>query len=177
MVAFSGGKGIQGPQGTGILAGKKHLIDAAMANMLSFDEPKANIGRPMKVTKEEIIGLLTALEIFVDTDQDTVWAKWNEKSTTIVKAAENFIGIEGQVVVAPDRQGPVAVFNFTPSWDGPTVKNLLQELRDGDPSIWLQGNEEAREIAVVPVNIQDGEEVTISIALKKIFHKYGTYRS
>tara|TARA_B100000029_G_C17588434_1_gene961816 strand:- start:592 stop:1770 length:1179 start_codon:yes stop_codon:yes gene_type:complete len=177
MVAFSGGKGIQGPQGTGILAGKKHLIDAAMANMLSFDEPKANIGRPMKVTKEEIIGLLTALEIFVDTDQDTVWAKWNEKSTTIVKAAENFIGIEGQVVVAPDRQGPVAVFNFTSSWDGPTIKNLLQELRDGDPSIWLQGNEKAREIAVVPVNIQDGEEVTISIALRKIFHKYGTYRS
>lgn len=177
MVAFSGGKGILGPQGTGILAGKKHLIDAAMANMLSFDEPKANIGRPMKVTKEEIIGLLTALDIFVDTDHDIVWQKWREKSKSIVKASGDFIGVDSQVIVAPDRQGPVAVFSFDSSWDGPSVNELLNELREGKPSIWLQGNEETNEIAVVPVNIQDGEEELVGKALKEIFQKYGKVRS
>jgi len=61
----------------------------------------------------------------------------------------------------------------------PTYKQneLLNELREGKPSIWLQGNEKTNEIAVVPVNIQDGEEELVGKALKEIFQKYGKVRS
>lgn len=66
MVALSGGKGVRGPQGSGILCGRKDLIEAAAANA----SPAQFLGRAMKVTKEEIIGLLTALEIFVEEDEE-----------------------------------------------------------------------------------------------------------
>ena len=67
MVSFSGGKGVMGPQATGILCGTKELIEAAYMNSAPNSE---GVGRPAKVTKEEIAGIITALEIFVDTDQD-----------------------------------------------------------------------------------------------------------
>ena len=65
MVIYSGGKGIRGPQGTGILCGRADLIEAAYANA----SPHQFIGRGMKVAKEEIIGLVKALEIFVNEDE------------------------------------------------------------------------------------------------------------
>ena len=84
LVSFSGGKGVLGPQSTGILAGRADLIEAAYANSAPNSE---SIGRAAKVCKEEIAGLVTALEIFVDTDFDAVQA-----------------GLEGQV--RPHRGPP-----------------------------------------------------------------------
>ncbi len=82
MVAFSGGKGIRGPQSTGILCGRKDLIEAAVLN----SSPNYRcIGRPMKVCKEEIVGLITALELFVNQDHEAVWASWKDKAEIIVK--------------------------------------------------------------------------------------------
>ena len=66
MVAFSGGKGVRGPQGSGILCGRRDLIQAAAANA----NPNQFLGRPLKVAKEEIVGLLTALEMFVEEDEE-----------------------------------------------------------------------------------------------------------
>ena len=80
MVAFSGGKGIGGPQSTGILAGKKDYIDAAFKNSLNLHSPIACIGRPMKVSKENIIGLVTALELYIDSDEESVYNSWRKKS-------------------------------------------------------------------------------------------------
>ncbi len=71
MVTFSGGKGVCGPQSTGILAGRKDLIDAARMNA----GPHQGVGRPAKVCKEEIVGLLKALEIFVHTDHEAEWRR------------------------------------------------------------------------------------------------------
>ena len=65
MVIFSGGKGVRGPQGTGILCGRADLIDAALANA----SPAQFIGRSAKVAKEEIVGLVTALSMFVEEDE------------------------------------------------------------------------------------------------------------
>ena len=80
LVAFSGGKGIQGPQSTGFLAGKKDLVDAAFMNSLNLHAELAAIGRPMKVSKENIVGLVTALEMFIDTDESKEWSDWLDKS-------------------------------------------------------------------------------------------------
>ena len=80
MVTFSGGKGVRGPQSTGILAGRADLIEAARLNM----SPYAGVGRTSKVAKEEIAGLLVALERFVSMDHEEEWAIWREWSETIV---------------------------------------------------------------------------------------------
>ena len=74
MVVFSGGKGIRGPQGTGILCGRADLIAAAAAQA----NPNQFLARPMKVSKEEVVGLVTALELFVDEDDDTEFAAYRK---------------------------------------------------------------------------------------------------
>ena len=170
MVAFSGGKGIRGPQGTGILAGRRDLIDAAMANMLSFGRPKASIGRPMKVTKEEIVGLVTALEVFVDTDHEAIWTDWRAKSESIVRAVAGTPGVAARVDESPRRQGPVAVITLTDTWRGPEIPEIVEALRGGEPSIWIQGRSELGELAVVPVNIQDGEETIVGARLHELLN-------
>lgn len=168
MVAFSGGKGIRGPQGTGILTGRRDLINAAMANMLSFGRPKASIGRPMKVTKEEIVGLITALEMFADGAHEAEWANWLAKSDTIVRAVAHIPGLVAEVEESPTRQGPVAVIRLAEDWGRPTVPEVVEELRNGEPSIWIQGRPEDRELAVVPVNIQDGEDTVVGRRLREV---------
>ena len=78
MVLFSGGKGVRGPQGTGILCGRKDLIEAAAANA----SPNPFLGRPMKVAKEEIVGLVTALELFVQEDEEAEMARYRGIAAT-----------------------------------------------------------------------------------------------
>ena len=99
MVILSGGKGVRGPQGTGILAGRKDLIEAAAANA----SPNQFIGRGMKVAKEEIVGLVAALRIFVEEDEEAE----TERYTAIVPAgrgrADRGAGSGGFGEARPDR--------------------------------------------------------------------------
>ena len=109
MVAFSGGKGIRGPQSTGILAGRGDLMRAAWENSFFFGKDKAGIGRPMKVAKEEIIGLVRALELFVEADHESEWVDWRAKSTTIADAAGAVDGVRHgctRVQCTKDRRRP-----------------------------------------------------------------------
>ena len=80
MVIYSGGKGVRGPQASGILCGRKDLIEAASANA----NPNQFFGRSMKVAKEEIVGLLTALELFVVEDEDAETRRYEEMSRRVV---------------------------------------------------------------------------------------------
>ncbi|MCH8063850.1 MAG: aminotransferase class V-fold PLP-dependent enzyme, partial [Chloroflexi bacterium] len=82
MVVYSGGKAIRGPQGTGILCGREDLIEAAFANA----SPHQFIGRGMKVAKEEIIGLLQALDIFVNEDEEAEMKRFSEMCQQVVDA-------------------------------------------------------------------------------------------
>ena len=75
-------KAVRGPQGTGILAGRGDLIEAAYANA----SPHQFIGRGMKVAKEEIIGLVEALQLFVDEDEDAENRRYTEMSQQVVDA-------------------------------------------------------------------------------------------
>ncbi len=81
MVSFSGGKGIMGPQSSGVLCGRKDLIEAAYLNAAPNSQ---GIGRPAKVSKENIAGLITALQLFVDRDYVSVLDDWRNKCDEIV---------------------------------------------------------------------------------------------
>src|SRR5207248_7047546 len=87
LVAFSGGKGLRGPQSSGLLLGRKDLIAAARLN----NSPNSDsICRTNKVNKEEIVGMLVALELYLKQDHDAVWKDWEGRCRRISQALESF---------------------------------------------------------------------------------------
>ncbi len=170
LVAFSGGKGIQGPQSTGFLVGQKELVEAAFMNSLNLHSDLAAIGRPMKVSKENIIGLITALQLFIDQDESMEWDTWLDKAKTIKTLLQDIQGIE--VTIEDDkqiRQGPTVVVRFNENYQGPSLEKILFELENGRPNIFVSTQSNINEISIVMVNVQDGEEIIIAERLKQIF--------
>ena len=168
MVAFSGGKGIGGPQGTGLLAGKAKYVEAAFMNSLNLHSAIAGIGRPMKVSKENIVGLVTAIEIFTDSDEATEWKGWQSKAEYVARRLRDIAGLYVEIEDDPsERQGPQPVLYFSDDFDGPSIVDVKQQLESGDPRIFVGGGDRA-EINVVMVNVQDGEEVIIADRLREI---------
>jgi L-seryl-tRNA(Ser) seleniumtransferase len=131
LVCVSGGKFIRGPQSTGILSGKKDLIAAAR---MSAPPRGSNIGRGMKVNKEEIFGLYMALEHFINTDQDKEWKILEDRIALIANEASAVPGVKAELI-------PLPLINRVPtlniSWDESkiSIKNLAANLRNGNPSI------------------------------------------
>ena len=162
LVTFSGGKGVRGPQSTGILAGRADLVEAARLNM----SPHASVGRACKVAKEEIAGLLAALDRFVTMDHEAEWATWRGWSEAIVAAGENLSGVRAVIEDGhPNRQGPAAAFYFDDDWDGPSASEIQDRLAAGNPSIHVGVGNDVGEIYVSPVALEPGEAELVAEAL------------
>lgn len=172
LVCFSGGKGLRGPQSTGILCGRKDLVEAAALNA----SPNIGIGRGMKVSKEEVVGLVAALEAFVARDHNAEWEDWRKKSQVVVDAIKDIPGIavtiekgnrEGNI----EREGPQAVVRFQRSWQGPSVREIKEALLSGSPPIHvghgLLGYAD-EEINIAPQTLQDGEENVVAERLRAV---------
>ena len=163
LVTYSGGKGVRGPQSTGILAGRADLVEAARLNM----SPYASVGRACKVAKEEIAGLLAALDRFVSMDHEAEWATWRRWSETIVEAGRGVAGVRAVIEDRnPNRQGPTAVFYFDPPWDGPAPGTIQGRLAAMDPSIHVGTGRCSDEIYVSPVALEEGEAGVVAEALR-----------
>ncbi len=164
MVIFSGGKGVRGPQGTGILCGRADLVEAAAAN----GSPNRGIGRSMKVAKEEIIGLLTALELFVDEDEEAETREYARLCRKVVDALVEVPGI--RVTVEHDDYDyhiPTAVIRMSRDWVGPSVDEIAAALQDGDPPIYLNRLGGIDEMAVDPFNVAEDEMETVIRRLRE----------
>ena len=159
MVVYSGGKAVRGPQGTGILCGRADLIEAAAANA----SPHQFLGRGMKVAKEEIIGLVTALQIFVNEDEEAETKRYRQMCQAVVDA---LIEVPGLSVTAEHDQYsyliPTALIRFTSDWRGPRRDQVLAAMAKGGPPIFLHSLGNPDELAVEPFNVSDEElEVVI----------------
>ena len=169
MVAFSGGKGIGGPQSSGILAGKAELVEAAVMNSLNLDSSVAGIGRPMKVSKENIVGLVTAIQLFTDSDEAAEWEGWNSKAQFVAERLTGIDGVRVSIEDDPDkRQGPQPVITFADDYEGLSIAEIIEQLENGDPGIFVGGGEARSEISIVMVTVQDGEEIVIADRLNEI---------
>lgn len=149
MVIYSGGKGVRGPQGTGILCGRADLIEAAAANA----SPHQFIGRGMKVAKEEIVGLTTALKLFVDEDEDAENRRFDQMCRQVVDALIEVPGLK--VSVEHDEWNyllPHAEITFTRDWMGPSRDDVLANMAKGDPPVFLHSLGNPDELAVDPFN-------------------------
>src|SRR5207302_6899412 len=96
LVTFSGGKGLMGPQSSGILAGRADLIRAARMN----GNPNHSIGRAAKAAKEDIVGLIVALEIYMQRDHDADTALWRAPAGRILVRLGDFKGGQHRDVAA-----------------------------------------------------------------------------
>ena len=164
MVVFSGGKGVRGPQGTGILCGRKDLIYAAAANA----SPNQALGRPMKVAKEEIVGLVTALELFVQEDEEAEMSSYRRIAQQVVDAMAEVPGLE--ISLEHDEYDyliPTALMRFTKAWRGPTRDQVAGALQIGDPPIYLHQLGNPDELAVDPLNVSQEEVDTVISRLRE----------
>lgn len=163
LVCVSGGKAICGPQSAGILMGKKDLIAAARLN----GPPNGgNIGRGMKVNKEEVLGMYVALEKYINTDHAAEWKMWEDRVAVIVGAATKVSGVNAEVFVPP-------VANHTPAikitWDKTKVKitprELLKNLQDGSPSVEVMTGQDSINITVFM--LKNGEDKLVAKRLQQ----------
>ena len=150
MVVYSGGKGIRGPQGTGILVGRADLIQAAAAQA----NPAQFLGRGMKVAKEEVIGLVASLAAFVEEDEAAEMEAYRAIAQTVVDALVELPGLR----VTLEHDGinyliPQAAIRFTDEWRGPSRDAVVAALEMGNPQIYLQQLGGPQELAVDPLNL------------------------
>jgi L-seryl-tRNA(Ser) seleniumtransferase len=155
LVAFSGGKAIGGPQASGILAGRRDLIAAAALQNLDLDVfvdhfnpppafidkralpglPHHGIGRPCKVGKEEIVGLLTALRLFTS-DKGAREEGWHAISSALSTALKTVPGLD--VATSGDARGsgiPYVTVRLRPRNDGLDTMGLVTRLEASAPSV------------------------------------------
>src|SRR3989454_9761676 len=134
LVTFSGGKGLRGPQCTGLLIGRKDLIDAARKN----NSPNSNtIGRGMKVAKEEIIGLVAAVDWFLSQDDAAMEAEYRKRAERIAGQLKSIPTVQTQVFI------PAVAANHVPhlliTYDQNRIKitgaEVMKKMREGKPRI------------------------------------------
>ena len=154
MVVYSGGKGVRGPQGSGILVGRADLIEAAAAQA----NPAQFLGRGMKVAKEEVIGLVASLAAFVEEDEAAEMAAYRSMAQKAVDALVELPGLR----VTLEHDGinyliPHAVIRFTDDWRGPPRNAIAAAMEQGNPQIHLHQLGGPQELAVDPLNLTEEE--------------------
>lgn len=166
LVCFSGGKGIRGPQSAGLLLGRKDLIKAALRNAPPHGD---TVGRGMKVNKEEILGMLVAVELFLKRDHQAQWKEWEDQVNMIRNAAVSVPGVKGEIHV-PEIANHVPALKI--SWNDKvkaTPGEIRDALRNGHPSIEVMGGRETLDITtwmMVP-----GEERIVAKRIKELLEQ------
>jgi L-seryl-tRNA(Ser) seleniumtransferase len=175
MVAYSGGKCLRGPQCAGLLLGPKNLLQAAFLN----SAPHHSFGRSMKVGKEEIMGMLAAVEAWVKRDHKAEWEQWESWLEHIAARVRRIEGVETEVLY------PESLSNHAPrlriSWDGTKLgiwgQAVEKLLLDGDPRIVLAGStgtarDPARSsVTIMPYMMSPGEEEIVAERLHAVLSK------
>ena len=163
FVVVSGGKAIRGPQSAGLLMGKKDIIAAARLHM----PPRGfNIGRGMKVNKEEILGMYVALETFLKLDQAKVWKEWEDGIALIEATAKKVNTVTTEINVNPwGNHTPRLSIKWDPNVIKLTGKELQERLRNGSPSIEVGGGETG--IAVTVFMLKPGQPKIVAERIKE----------
>jgi uncharacterized pyridoxal phosphate-dependent enzyme len=185
LYTFSGGKGLSGPQCSGLLLGRKDLIEAALMNC---NPREGAVCRPMKVGKEEIIGCLTALETWLNLDEKKLYAEWNARIARIRKLVDTVPDVKTDVYIPDDgnRYPTLRVSWDTQAWGfsvadcvselcssnpvievlGPDNPSLVTAVREGNPN--HKERKEPDRIELVSMTIKPGEEILVGQRLRAV---------
>ena len=164
LVAFSGGKGIRGPQSAGLLLGRKDLIEAAVMN----NSPNSNsLCRSNKVNKEEIVGMVAALELYLNRDHKADWNEWERRCGQIAKEVKKVNTVKTEMFV-PELANMVP--HLRVMWDhaklGVTPEQVHERMSVGEPNIELRPGAE-KDITVGVWMMQDGDDKIVARRLRE----------
>src|SRR6266567_3039787 len=163
LIAFSGGKAIRGPQCAGILLGRKDLVANALLNNSPHED---TLGRSQKVGKEEIVGMVKALESYLSEDHAALSKEWQRRLDAISAEITRVPGVSTSFFT-PDVANHVPHMKI--SWDQKvvlTVKDAVSALRNGKPCIVLDSSETA--LSMNSFMLQPGEEKMIAAQLAQL---------
>src|SRR5581483_9618175 len=186
LYAFSGGKGLSGPQCSGLLLGRKDLIDAALANTSPWE---GAVCRAMKVGKEEIMGCLAAVEAWTKMDLNKLNQQWDERVRRIAKLVDSVPGVTTEIKIP---EGGNRYPTLSVSWDEDawrfTVADCDRKLREGEPRIEvltasnpslvpavIEGDSGDKktprrrdQIRIISMTLQPGEDLIVGKRLREI---------
>jgi L-seryl-tRNA(Ser) seleniumtransferase len=137
LVTFSGGKGIRGPQNAGLLLGRKVLTDLAHEN----NNPGDGIGRGMKVAKEQIVGMVAAVDWVLSHTEESMQGDYQKRADLVADAVKGIPSVRTETVVPKiANHVPHLLIRFDPAVTGLTTSQIVEALRKGTPSIELNPN-------------------------------------
>jgi L-seryl-tRNA(Ser) seleniumtransferase len=135
LVTFSGGKGMRGPQNAGLLLGRKDLIEAAAWNNSPFDE---TVGRGMKVAKEQIVGMVAAVDWFLSQTDEGMDAEFRRRANRITAQLKGIPSLTSEIHVPPVANHiPHLVIRYDPARVNKSPREVAEILRTGSPAIEL----------------------------------------
>jgi D-glucosaminate-6-phosphate ammonia-lyase len=162
----SGGKGIRGPQSAGILAGRADLIEAAKINTSPNSD---SVARGMKVNKEEMIGMMVALELFVKRDYEADMKEYDRRVKSVVDAVSGLPSLTHSVDIPPIAN---RVPHLKLTWDPAKLKisprDVQKKLREGEPSIEVNPATNDKELVIGVWMLEPGEAQIVARRVKDI---------
>jgi L-seryl-tRNA(Ser) seleniumtransferase len=180
LVTFSGGKGIRGPQNAGLLLGRKDLIEAATWNNNPFDE---TVGRGMKVAKEQIIGMVAAVDWFLSQTDDGMEAEFRRRANRIAAQLKDIPTLTHEIHVPPVANHiPHLVLRYDQARVKKSPLEVAEILRSGSPAIELNPStgrksgttglpSDENTIVVGVWMLEPGEDLIVARRLREVLSK------
>lgn len=169
LIAFSGGKAIRGPQCAGMLLGRKDLVAYALLNNSPHED---TLGRSQKVGKEEIIGMIKALELYLSEDHDALAKEWQDRLDAISRELKKVPGVSTSFFT-PDIANHVPHMQIL--WESKitvTPREVSRLLRSSKPAIVIGGGEGRPGLTMNSFMLQPGEDKIVAEQLSKILREH-----
>jgi len=169
LITISGGKAMRGPQCAGLLIGRKDLVGYALLNNSPHED---TIGRSQKVGKEEIIGMVKALELYLKEDHDALTREWQSRLERISQELTKIPGVSTEFFV-PDIANHVPHMRI--SWDSRVsidAKGVSKSLRSAKPAIVIGGGEGRPGLSLCSFMLQPGEDKIVADRLFQILKEH-----
>lgn len=169
LVTFSGGKAIRGPQCAGLLIGRKELVANALLNNSPHED---TIGRSQKVGKEEIVGMVKALELYLAEDHEALAREWQGRLEGIAREITKIPGVS-TVFFTPDLANHVPHMRIR--WDSRiplSTKDVSKLLRDSKPTIVIAAEEDPPGLSMNSFQLMPGEDKIVAEQLSRIFREH-----
>src|SRR5215469_6265416 len=169
LITFSGGKAMRGPQCAGLLIGREDLVRYALLNNSPYED---TLGRSQKVGKEEILGMIKALEVYLAEDHDALATEWQRRLEVVSKQVTKVPGVS-TTFFTPEIANHVPHMQIL--WDSRislTPKQVAQMLRSSSPSIVMSVGEERPGLSMNSFMLQPGEEQIIADELAKLLREH-----
>jgi len=169
LVTFSGGKAMRGPQCAGLLVGRKDLVACALLNNSPHED---TIGRSQKVGKEEIIGMVKALDLYLKEDHEALQREWQASLERISRELTKIPGVSTSFFV-PDIANHVPHMRI--EWDSRVSvepKVVSKQLRESKPSIVIGGGEGRPGLSMCSFMLQPGEDKIVAQQLSRILREH-----